>query len=50
LSWLDAEVVTDDHGKPSFKIMVRLPLGPPILASAPFTSACPTMQASPRPS
>ena len=21
LSWLDAEVVTDDHGKPSFKIM-----------------------------
>ena len=21
LSWLDAEVVTDDHGKPSFKVM-----------------------------
>ena len=51
MSWLDAEVVTDDHGQPVVQDhAARSPLGPPSLASAPSTSACPTMQASPRPS
>ena len=50
LSWLDAEVVTDDHGKPSFKIMGTVAARAADLGIGTIHSACPMMRASPRPS
>ena len=49
LSWQDAEVVTDDRGRPAFKIIGTVAARAAELGVAPSMSACPTMPASPRP-
>ena len=50
LSWLDAEVVTDDQGKPAFKITGTVAARAAQLGICTIHLSCPTMPASHRPS
>ena len=50
MAWHDAEIVSEETGRPRFEIPGRSPRVPSSSASPTSTSRCPTTPASPRPS